>query len=578
MRCLVVVAWALSSAGALLPGPRRCAAPLAPLRAERRAVIGGASGRWLTHAPLDFFARDKLAPKSARANADVGEPRDSSRPLVAVGGGVSVGAWQCGEGGWASPAPRTSTETFYVLSGAGSVDDADGTRHRFGAGDVVVLPRGWSGRWDVTEDIHKIWVVHAHDDVPGAATGATVSTPDFRAAAMAPRTPREGATAGAPTTASRKIYAAGDTSVGLWACTPGSFPVADRPTTEAFVVTAGSGFLTNADGTATRFEAGDTVVLPKGWSGSWTVLETIEKVWVVVADGAPVGAGGAARRPIVGGNWKCNPEKFADLPALVANINACDTARCDVYVCPSNLHVGAVYDKFKKGVAVAPQNCNFGGCGAYTGEMAADQMADMGIGWVLLGHSERRGEFGLATPAESDALLATKAAYALEKGLNVVLAIGEPLPVRERGLDAVVAHLVPQLDAVRDLLDPARVVVAYEPVWSIGTGVTATPDQAQETHAAIRAWIRANVSADCADRIRIQYGGSANAANAKALAQCPDVDGFLVGGASLKPEFKDIVDAVAEVKGAAPVEGATLLQRLKRLAPARHDRAVAAAS
>jgi len=194
-----------------------------------------------------------------------------------------------------------------------------------------------------------------------------------------------------------------------------------------------------------------------------------------------------SRRPIVGGNWKCNPVSAKALPDLVANIEACDTSKVDVYVCPSPLHVSLC--TFKNGAKIAPQNMNFTGCGAYTGEMAADQMVDMGIEWVLIGHSERRGEFGLPTPAESNELLATKCAYALEKGLKVVFAIGEPLPIREKGVDAVLAECIKQLEGIKGLLDPAKVVIAYEPVWAIGTGVTASPDQAQETHKAIREWI-----------------------------------------------------------------------------------------
>merc|ERR1711918_83370 len=112
----------------------------------------------------------------------------------------------------------------------------------------------------------------------------------------------------------------------------------------------------------------------------------------------------------------------------------------------------------------------------------------------------------------------------------------------------VVAECINQLSDIKTMLDPARVVRAYEPVWAIGTGVTATPEQAQETHAGIRAWIAENVSADCAANIRIQYGGSANAANAGELSACPDIDGFLVGGASLKPEFADIVSAISAAK------------------------------
>ena len=239
----------------------------------------------------------------------------------------------------------------------------------------------------------------------------------------------------------------------------------------------------------------------------------------------------------------------------MSNINACDTSSCDVYVCPSPLHVGLVYHSFTNGAYVAPQNCNFKGCGAYTGEMAVDQMAAMGLKWCLIGHSERRGEFGLPTPAESNALLAMMLAYILEKGLNCIFCIGEPLPIREQGLDAVMAECRTQLNdilpSLRALEDHSRVVIAYEPVWAIGTGVTASPMQAQETHAGIRQYLASAVSPQLAANIRIQYGGSANAANAPELSAQPDIDGFLVGGASLKPEFAQIVAAIAAAKASA---------------------------
>jgi len=259
------------------------------------------------------------------------------------------------------------------------------------------------------------------------------------------------------------------------------------------------------------------------------------------------------RRPIVGGNWKCNPSDTSKLPELVKNINDCDTSKCDVYVCPSPLHCGIVYKDFTNGACVAPQNCNFKGCGAYTGEMAADQMVDMGIKWCLIGHSERRGEFGLPTPAESNELIAdTKLGYLIGKGINVILAIGEPLPIREKGIEAVVeycqAQLVPALEHFKAPGAADKIVIAYEPVWSIGTGVTASPEQAQETHAALRKYLSEAVSPEFAEAIRIQYGGSANAKNAPDLSACPDVDGFLVGGASLKPEFKEIVAAISSAK------------------------------
>jgi triosephosphate isomerase len=159
------------------------------------------------------------------------------------------------------------------------------------------------------------------------------------------------------------------------------------------------------------------------------------------------------------------------------------------------------------------------------------------------GHSERRGEFGLPTPAESNELLATKCAYALEKGLKVVFAIGEPLPIREKGVDAVLAECIKQLEGVKGLLDPAKVVIAYEPVWAIGTGKTATPEAAQEIHAFIRKWVSENVSAEAGETTRIQYGGSAKPGNAADLAAQPDIDGLLIGSAALNAGFIDCINA-----------------------------------
>lgn len=251
----------------------------------------------------------------------------------------------------------------------------------------------------------------------------------------------------------------------------------------------------------------------------------------------------AARRPIVGGNWKCNPDSISKLDGLLETMNACDVSKCDVYVCPTPLHVHYCAGKVKEGVKVCPQNCNFKGCGAFTGEMSVEQMKDMGLEWVLIGHSERREYFG-----ESDELLAEKLKYILDAGLKCVFCIGEKLPEREKGMEATMAVCIQQMEKIKGLLDPTKVVIAYEPVWAIGTGVTATPAQAQETHAEIRKWIAANCSAEVAAGIRIQYGGSANAKNAPELSACPDIDGFLVGGASLKPEFVDIVAAISAAK------------------------------
>jgi enolase len=196
---------------------------------------------------------------------------------------------------------------------------------------------------------------------------------------------------------------------------------------------------------------------------------------------------------------------------------------------------------------VTPQSCNFKGCGAYTGEMSVEQMKAVGITNVMIGHSERRGEFGIFK-MDDDKTLATKLKYILDAGMTCVYCIGEPKEVREKGLDAVMALMDTQLTLIYGLLDPAKVVIAYEPVWAIGTGLTATPADAQATHKGIRDLIAKNASPSVAAGIRIQYGGSANAKNAPELSAQPDIDGFLVGGAALKPEFVDIVKAISDVK------------------------------
>jgi len=247
----------------------------------------------------------------------------------------------------------------------------------------------------------------------------------------------------------------------------------------------------------------------------------------------------ASRRPIVGGNWKCNPATAGELGSLIEIVNKCDTTACDVFVCPSPMHVALVADKLTSGAIVCPQNCNFKGCGAFTGESSVEQMKDMDLDTVLIGHSERREHFG-----ESNEFLATKVQYALDAGMKVVLCIGEKVEVRRAGFEATMAVIDEQLAPMVGMLDASKVVIAYEPVWAIGTGEVATPEIAQETHAGIRKWISEKVSPEVAAAIRIQYGGSVKGSNAAELGACPDIDGFLVGGASLKPEFVDIVASI----------------------------------
>lgn len=167
-------------------------------------------------------------------------------------------------------------------------------------------------------------------------------------------------------------------------------------------------------------------------------------------------------------------------------------------------------------------------------------LLDAGVKWTLTGHSERRVGFGI--PGETNELVGKKTLVAVKAGLTVILCVGEQLAERENGTtNAVVAAQLAAVAALLSLEDWKKVVIAYEPVWAIGTGKVATPAQAEETHAATRAWVASNVSPKVAADIRIIYGGSVKANNAKALIACPNIDGFLVGGASLLPEFVDII-------------------------------------
>lgn len=225
---------------------------------------------------------------------------------------------------------------------------------------------------------------------------------------------------------------------------------------------------------------------------------------------------------------------------------------------PSLLHASAVVGSLRKDVAVAGQNCWHGPCGAFTGEIAAEQLRDVGCSWVLLGHSERR-----LLSHESNEYVSRKVLYARQAGLAVVACLGETAD--ERAAGSTVAIVSAQLAAIAASLTSAcwtaSLVIAYEPVWAIGTGAVATPQQAQEVHAAVRAWIREHVGDAAAEATRIVYGGSVTAASAPALAAMRDIDGFLVGGtcacpplfvsrsepatpgASLRHEFVDIVRA-----------------------------------
>jgi len=255
-----------------------------------------------------------------------------------------------------------------------------------------------------------------------------------------------------------------------------------------------------------------------------------------------------ARKFFVGGNWKCNGS-VSQADSLVSMLNQSTLSTdTEVVVCPSQVHVRSVKDALRTDVSVGAQDCWVQGNGAFTGETSADMLTDMGVGWVIIGHSERRGK------GESDAEVATKAKYALDKGLKVIACCGEPLEAREAGTTN--DFVFPQIKAYADAFDAKdweNVVIAYEPIWAIGTGLTATPEQAQDTHADLRQYLGQIAGAEVAENTRILYGGSASGATAPGLSAKPDIDGFLVGGASLKPEFADIVNCNGDEKTLKPV-------------------------
>mmetsp|Transcript_16949 Transcript_16949/g.47314 ORF Transcript_16949/g.47314 Transcript_16949/m.47314 type:complete len:299 (-) Transcript_16949:67-963(-) len=232
----------------------------------------------------------------------------------------------------------------------------------------------------------------------------------------------------------------------------------------------------------------------------------------------------------VGGNWKCNGS--VDMVAtLVQDLNSGSIpANVEVVCAPPFIYLEKVMSSIGPSITVAAQNCWTGPGGAYTGEICAEMLADMKVPWVILGHSERRGLCG-----ESNEVVAEKAAHAIANGLGVIGCIGESLEQREDG--SLWNVLSSQMEAYKSAVtDWSKMVIAYEPIWAIGTGVVATPEQAQEVHAFLRKWVVDNLGESVASSLRIIYGGSVNADNCSDLGGREDIDGFLVGGASLSGE------------------------------------------
>ena len=244
---------------------------------------------------------------------------------------------------------------------------------------------------------------------------------------------------------------------------------------------------------------------------------------------------------VIAGNWKMNKTP-AEATALIEAIKPLvKDATCDVVVGVPYIDIPAALEATKgSNIGVAAQNCYWEKSGAFTGEIAADMLREMGVGYVILGHSERRTFFG-----DTDATVAKRVRGALDAGLTVILCVGEYLEQRELGITGEVCAMQTKiaLDGVSEE-ELSRVIIAYEPVWAIGTGKTATAEQANEVCALIREVLAGLYNAEAAKGVTIQYGGSMNAGNAAQLLAMSDVDGGLFGGASLKAEdFATIVNA-----------------------------------
>ena len=243
------------------------------------------------------------------------------------------------------------------------------------------------------------------------------------------------------------------------------------------------------------------------------------------------------RKPIIAGNWKMNNTASQGVALVKAIAPLVEDAECDVVVCVPAIDIPAVGEALKgTRIALGAQNVHFAEKGAYTGEISASMLKEYGVQYVIIGHSERRQYFG-----ETDETVNKRTLAALAAGLTPIVCIGESLEERETGkTESVLAKQIEE--GFKGIEDIKKIVVAYEPIWAIGTGRTATAEQANETIGFIRRKIGEMFCPKCAENVRIQYGGSMNAGNCKELMAMPEIDGGLIGGASLKaPDFAAIV-------------------------------------
>ncbi|NTU92090.1 MAG: triose-phosphate isomerase [Chlorobiaceae bacterium] len=247
------------------------------------------------------------------------------------------------------------------------------------------------------------------------------------------------------------------------------------------------------------------------------------------------------RKKIVVGNWKMNNTvaESVELATEIAEKVGSGIIGCEVGIAPTFLALNEVGKVIEwSDILLTAQDCHYENDGAFTGEVSASMLAAAGCDFVILGHSERRQYFG-----DTSAIVNRKVKKALEEGLRVILCVGETLQERESGVteSVITGQVVEGLDGVSDI---SNLVIAYEPVWAIGTGKTATSAQADEVHASIRATVAGIYGAKAAEHLRIQYGGSVKPSNAVELFSMPNIDGGLIGGASLNvDDFMAIVNA-----------------------------------
>ncbi|WP_373485092.1 triose-phosphate isomerase [Acetobacterium malicum] len=242
------------------------------------------------------------------------------------------------------------------------------------------------------------------------------------------------------------------------------------------------------------------------------------------------------RKPIIAGNWKMNNDIFETEKLMTALLPLVAGAEAEVVFCPTYLGLQKAVEMARDSdVGIGAQNMHFEKNGAYTGEISGEMLQAIGVKYVLIGHSERREYFN-----ETDETVNKKAIKALTLGITPIVCCGETLAERESG--KAEAKVVGQMEAgLKGIEDITKVVVAYEPIWAIGTGKTASKEEANEACGWVRQTIAKMFGEDAAQKVRVQYGGSVNPENIKDLMAMDNIDGALVGGASLKPTFSEIV-------------------------------------